>query len=663
MRAFNRRTARRQRGSVVITSVIALSLMVIVLVGVELGYMFFLKRELQKTADLAALSGAQALLPANCGNATAAAVANAAQNMPGLLTPMAAAELECGHWDPALRPAPLHFGTPDAGQIFNAVRVTLTRTAPLLLANLPGNQSFAISVEALAAKRAPWAALNIRSTLATVDSTRSALLNAVLGGLLGGSLELDAVGWNGLVNTNLKLLAYLDQLAIDLGIEAGKYDQVLGTDVSAGTLIQAMITVLQRDGGMAQAAVDALSLIKLAADASGAQPVLKLSELLGVQPGTNAAGLDLDLQLFQLVEGVIQVANGKNALVAAVPLAVPGVLNVTTNLRVVEPAQLSAVGNPALAKLAPDGPDRIYVRTAQIRALISIELPALNDMANVFNSVTSLVSPVTDLLNRMLSLDLSVIGDVLRCTIVCTENTTDIDILPPPMRLDINLDAGGGESRVTDFNCAADGKQLVTQTTTAAANLRIGKMGDTAALARSNAFASNAPPAATPVPIIDIGSLQCTRVLLGLIPVLCDEAHRKAFYGGGLEIKANTPLASISVPQTFQDPPELSQPPAYLAISTESIVESLRNTLNGLNLFSVIPPIGSASDGLLEIVSALNGVLRGLLDVLQQAVSTVLAPLLDPLVGTLLSDALGINLAQTEVGARLSCSQGAELVY
>ena len=153
MRAFNRRTTRRQRGSVVITSVIALSLLVIVLVGVELGYMFFLKRELQKTADLAALAGAQALLPAGCGEATTAAVANGGQNMPLLMTPITAAEVQCGNWDPTLRPAPLHFGTPESGQILNAVRITLTRTAPPLLPNLPGNQSSAISVEALAAKK------------------------------------------------------------------------------------------------------------------------------------------------------------------------------------------------------------------------------------------------------------------------------------------------------------------------------------------------------------------------------------------------------------------------------------------------------------------------------------------------------------------------------
>ena len=42
-----------------------------------------------------------------------------------------------------------------------------------------------------------------------------------IGNLLGGNLSLTAAGWNGLLLTNVNLLSYLDQLAINLNVKAG----------------------------------------------------------------------------------------------------------------------------------------------------------------------------------------------------------------------------------------------------------------------------------------------------------------------------------------------------------------------------------------------------------------------------------------------------------
>ncbi|BEP60154.1 TadG family pilus assembly protein [Variovorax sp. V213] len=630
----------------------------IVLVGTELGYLFFLKRELQKTADLAALAGAQVLEGDSCMTATAAAIANAARNFPTGLAPVAADSVVCGHWDPASRPTAPHFGPPESGQKFNAVRVTINRTPALLLAGIPGNQPRPVAVDALAAQRHPLAALNIRSTLVSVD-TQSPLLNAVFGGLLGGSLNLDAVGWNGLITTELKLLTFLDELALELGIGAGKYDQVLAADVAVGTLVQAMINALQRNGGTAQAAIDALNLVKIAANAAPAQPLLKLGNLLGAQAGTDAAGLDTNIQVFQLLQGVVQAANGKNGVVADVNLA-----GVSASIKVIEPPQMSAVGNPALAKLNPTGPNQIYVRTAQVRTFFSIDLPALNGVSDVANAVLAAATPVTDLLNNLLSLNLVTgLTNLLNCVLGCTRDVTDIKILPAPLRLDISLDAGGGSSHVTDFNCAADAKSLTAQTVTSIANLRIGNLGATVALAKANAFASSTAPVVSSLPIIDIGSQSCVLGPLGIGKLSCDTAHRKAFYGGGLGLKAELPIGATTQSQFFQNPPDLDGQPAYLAISTQNVVNSLSNTLSGLsNLMTTIPPT-APNGGLPGVLTALTNTLSGVVTALQGVVSDLLGPLLDPLLTALLGDVLGASLAQTEVGARLSCSKGAELVY
>ena len=99
-----------------------------------------------------------------------------------------------------------------------------------------------LSATAVAAAPTPTvASLTVRSTLLTVDSTKSVALNALIGGLLGGKLQLDAVGWNGLINTDISLLKYLDALAIRLNVSAGNYDQLLKTDATVGQLVQAAI--------------------------------------------------------------------------------------------------------------------------------------------------------------------------------------------------------------------------------------------------------------------------------------------------------------------------------------------------------------------------------------------------------------------------------------
>src|SRR4051794_19217328 len=72
----------RCRGSILVQTAIALSLVVIVLIGTELGYLYYLKREMQKAVDLAALAGAQVLQGTDCSPARQAALANAALNLP-----------------------------------------------------------------------------------------------------------------------------------------------------------------------------------------------------------------------------------------------------------------------------------------------------------------------------------------------------------------------------------------------------------------------------------------------------------------------------------------------------------------------------------------------------------------------------------------------------
>ena len=107
--------------------------------------------------------------------------------------------------------------------------------------------------------------------------------------------------------------------------------------------------------------------------------------------GTPAAALAIDLQVFQFAEALVQLANGRNGLVASVPLGVPGLINLSASARVIEPPQLSAVGDPALAKREPHGANAIVVRTAQVRTLLTVELPALGAITALTNELDKML--------------------------------------------------------------------------------------------------------------------------------------------------------------------------------------------------------------------------------------------------------------------------------
>jgi len=677
---------RRIRGSVLINTAIALSLIVITLLGTQLGYLFFIKRELQKTADLAALSGAQSLQPFLCADAKTAAVTNAAQNMPPLLPALTQADVECGNWDPGnpARTAPQYFGTPGTGQAFNAVRVTITRTPALLLPGISGSPAATISVQALAAQRQPLASLTIRSTLVSIDSSQSALLNALFGGLLGGSLSVQAVGWQGLLNTDIQLLSFLDQLKIALNISAANYDQVLATNVDAGVLLQAMISVMERSGNTAAATIQALRDLLVTVQASPF--TLKLADLLNVASGTDAAGLNTNLQLFQLVQGMIQVANGKNGLAATVPINVPGIASVTAKVQVVEPPQVSAVGNPMLINpaLGVNDPNRIYVRTAQVRMLLSVNLDGItNLLSNLLSTVTGALSPLINFLDSVATLNLGTIVSDLVATVVCSGNcpvTKVIYAQALPTPIEIGLSAGNGAGLVTGHTCnSSDSKSLNVQASTSVARLNVGKV--------SNIFSSSVPATAAPVGIVEIGyreakfdwcllSLICSpkkwKAANGTYVTDMGLAQKTVISGLGLVVNSDVGGSASGTALTYVAPAPANLPeidaapydgtgkdPSFKPISSTSLVQSLGSTLGGIQ----IQPYSSDSSGVLG--GLLNGtfsLISNLLNTLQTLVTNALGPLLDPAVNALLN-LLGIDLAQAQVGARLSCNRGAQLVY
>ncbi len=685
---------RRQRGSLVINAAIALSLIVIALVGTELGYLFHVKRELQKATDLAALAGAQALDAATCEDAIAAARSNAngsgesdpARNLPPGFS-LENGEVQCGHWAPDADADASGRRFEAAGPPYNAVRVAMRKTPPLLLPAIPGNAPRSITAEAIAARQAPRAALSIRSTLLNIDSTQASLLNQVTGALLGSALNLSAVGWNGLLQTQVRLLDYL----LALGATVGDYESVLNSRISLARLFDVAAELLQRNGQLAQATT--MGLLGTAA-AAGGNADIRLGDLLGVASGTPAAALNVDLQVFSLVQGAVQLANGESAAAADLTLAVPGIGSVASKIKVIEKPQHSAIGNPELVQpaLGASDPDAIHVRTAQVRTLHRIDLGGAGGaVSGLASTVTAALSPLVNFLDTVATLNLGnivtgLIGGIACGGILpaCPEARIIHTQVLPGAQIDLSIEGSAGSALVTGHACAADGKSLEVHGETAAARVRVGRISD--------AFSSTQPIQVEPVSLIEVGYTEeryasCVlNILLGSLGCSgrqyknaagqfvnnASAAHRHVIAGFGLQ--ANLPVAGsqTSTPLRYADPPpgglpEIDAPPydgpgsdpSFQALHSTDILASLGDTLDGLELSLYQSGGGGVLGPLLQgSVSLIDGLLASLSGI----VKTALSPLLDPLLNGLLRFA-GIDLAHTEIGARLSCQRGATLVY
>ncbi|MFJ7284094.1 pilus assembly protein TadG-related protein [Pseudomonas sp. NPDC099000] len=596
----------RQRGAIGLMAALTLGMaLMFMLVVVDSGRLYLEKRDLQRVADMAALEAST--LGGDCATgATATVYASASANRNGFTFPGPDRNLLVACGALTLDANNLRVFGPDPSKS-EAIRVIASHSVQqsfaggigALFGGAPANSTINLSATAVAAVTGPpIAQLSIRSTLVDVN-----LLNDFLSGLSDAPINLSVASWNGLVAANINLLKYMDQLAIDLQVAAGDYTQLLGADVTVGQLLRAAATVAQANGATADVQIG------LNALASTLVSPLKvhLGDILQLQAGSTASGLNANINALQLVQAFIELGNSKSAVAGTLPVNLLGLgLGATAKLKVIAPPQLSVVGNPALAKLAPMGVDRIYVRTAQVRVLVTLDLSLVT---NLLGAVTGILSVVTGLLGL------------------------DLYVLPSP-NLDVSLEAGGGSSYVTDYTCASEtNKSLTAFATTTVAELRVGRVN-------SDWASSTVPLSVTPITLLDIRHAG--------VP----------FSGGGAELRIDSPVAPTSATSTFINPPKVglapSNPP-YTLTATNAI-SGLSQAVNPLPL-TVHTPSFTPNFLLSAVFDLLNSLLSGVLSLLTTTLSSILSPLLDNLLNTVLKT-LGIEVGKIQVGANLSCHSG-----
>jgi uncharacterized membrane protein len=349
---------------------LTLSLMVLfVALVVDVGRLVVAQRQLQSIADLAALDAAR--VTGACSGMTRTdpgavlAVAQAAAAQRDFLGPPYAGNLGAA-------PNSVEIGTVSTGADnrrqftatgtaeAEAVRVALSQPVARSIF-LPAAYGGTVSLGAVAVARTPAvASFSAGSGLLSLDSSQSALLNAVLGTLLGSSLNLDVVDYKGLANAQVNLLQLLE--VNDLGV--GTVEELLDADITVAQLLEITAAALQAvDPNVADILVGQILAIGVPLETT-----IRLGDLLALDLPASDAALSAGINVLDLFSASVLLANKDHFVdVPAVGLnvAIPGLgtlASVKLNLHIIEAPRL-AVGPPGLTA---KGTYRTEAHTSQI---------------------------------------------------------------------------------------------------------------------------------------------------------------------------------------------------------------------------------------------------------------------------------------------------------
>lgn len=362
LRLKSSRGASQRRRAGAISFAVPAALIVGVFSGalaIDLGRIAWERRDLQATADLAALDAVRAFgsCRENSSDPLAAAQASALRNgFTGDLTqgPNVVAVGRVDAVDGLRRFTPL----PDTATA-SAVRVFATESVPRsLLAGyfLPGEAT--LSAEAVA-ERPVTAGLRAGSYAARANPTSIQILNDVLGGFADANVQLDLLSYENLMGAGVSF----EDLQLAAG--AGSPEAFLDMELTAGEYVEVLATALDRQGES-----DASAALREIGGVDETR-TFHVDELFSMTPEALGDPRDVIFNSFDLLDIGLQVARGDDGVVVD-PLGISpaGIASVGVRMKIVQAPQL-AVGPPGRGA---DGAWQTVVRTGQIRMAIELRV-------------------------------------------------------------------------------------------------------------------------------------------------------------------------------------------------------------------------------------------------------------------------------------------------
>jgi uncharacterized repeat protein (TIGR01451 family) len=200
--------------------------------------------------------------------------------------------------------------------------------------------------------------------LASVSSSRGALLNALLGNLTGSTLTLGVTDWNALATGDVSVLKMLNALQAQLGVSSAS--TALASNASLAQVLAAAATAATGENKTLLAA----SLGTLQGQLGLAAGSIRLGDLLVTDGGVG----DTRLNVLEFATGAMQLYNTRNVATTTTPILLSGSSIGLSGL--LNQVQLAAqVVEPPVFVCGPVGSS---FHTAAIRVKLNIDLVSLN---------------------------------------------------------------------------------------------------------------------------------------------------------------------------------------------------------------------------------------------------------------------------------------------
>jgi uncharacterized membrane protein len=357
---FFKRGRRDEGGAILVMAAIGMVVaMISAGLAIDIGRLAQDARQDQKVADLAALDAVRVLPGVTdqtaSGSVTMAAKDSATRN--GF--PYASSGYSFSVQWAASKAGPF---TSNTANLATATVVKITATSPHTndFPFLGGRTSVARSATA---EKKNIAGFTLGSSLVNFNSSTSTLLNPIVGTMLGGTVNLSLVSWQGLAAGNVTLSALQTQLA-SMGFSVGTVSQLLNTNLTLAQIYQATAQALTANGDTANA-----NLFNILRAQAVTATTIKLGQMITVEQGAESAAAAARLNLLQLVTGSAEIANGTNLIsVPGVAITVPNVGSLALTLKVID-------GPKTYIGTAGTGP---HVTTGQVELNLIPQVNILN---------------------------------------------------------------------------------------------------------------------------------------------------------------------------------------------------------------------------------------------------------------------------------------------
>ena len=218
--------------------------------------------------------------------------------------------------------------------------------------------------------------------LASVSTAQGALLNPVLGGLLGTNVNLNVTDWNALATGDVNALAFLTSLQLQTGVSSPQ--QALNANVTVAQITAALQTAAASQGSSALSN----TLANLVTQLGGAGGTVRVGDLLKLtmDPG----GLvNTSINALDMVTGSAQLYNQKNVLSTPAPIGVSGGLlgmaGVINNAQV----YIQAIEAPVMIC----GATGTTFHSSAVRVKLKLDLVSLSPVTSLLTALPGVTTP------------------------------------------------------------------------------------------------------------------------------------------------------------------------------------------------------------------------------------------------------------------------------